>query len=336
MPYKEAIKQKIESNSATPIKKSKYKVTNWSTYNQSLKKRGKLSLYFPKGDLRLQFINDDSYSKGMPGRTALYSGAYIEIIFIHYRLFGWGMRQITGYFEDLWEGKNLDIAVPSFGTLSDLFTSISLETKQFCNNLKRRLDAGEDISLILDATAMRFGRSSHWYETKYNKVCKNRPWSKMHMSMDLEMNVHAIEITDNFVSDIVMQESLIPEDITIDKIIADGGYYSIDGVERLYLNGITPVIPPPCDAVIRGKPDSAWHDKIVSYIKTKGTVYAFHKKYGYGLRALIEAQFSRIKRCIGSSLLTENDTSKKAEGIIIGNIINLWNSFGQCDSVKTR
>jgi hypothetical protein len=59
-------------------------------------------------------------------------------------------------------------------------------------------------------------------------------------------------------------------------------------------------------------------------------MYAFHKKYGYGIRALIEAQFSRIKRCIGSSLLTERDNSKKTEG----NIINLWNSFGRCESVK--
>ena len=40
------------------------------------------------------------------------------------------------------------------------------------------------------------------------------------------------------------------------------------------------------------------------------------------------------QRCIGSSLLTERDNSKKAEGVIIGNIINLWNSFGQCESVK--
>lgn len=108
MPYKEAIKQKAESSSATPIKKSKYKVINCSAYNKSLKKRGKLSLYFPKGDLRSQFINDDSYSKGTPGRTALYYNPYIEVIFIHYRLFGWGIRQITGYFEDLWASKNLD------------------------------------------------------------------------------------------------------------------------------------------------------------------------------------------------------------------------------------
>ena len=37
---------------------------------------------------------------------------------------------------------------------------------------------------------------------------------------------------------------------------------------------------------------------------------------------------------IGSSLLTEKDTSKKTEEIIIGNIVNLWNSFGRCESVK--
>ena len=63
-------------------------------------------------------------------------------------------------------------------------------------------------------------------------------------------------------------------------------------------------------------------------------MYAFHKKYGYGIRALIAAQFSRIKLFIGSSFLTEKDNSKKTEGIIIGNIVNLWNSFGQCEAVK--
>lgn len=52
MPYKEAIKQKVESNSITAIKKLKYKVTNWGSYNKSLQNRGKLSLYFSKGDLR--------------------------------------------------------------------------------------------------------------------------------------------------------------------------------------------------------------------------------------------------------------------------------------------
>jgi hypothetical protein len=47
------------------------------------------------------------------------------------------------------------------------------------------------------------------------------------------------------------------------------------------------------------------HDQTVQYIVDKGSIYAFHKKYGYGLRALVEAQISRIKRCIGAKLLTQ-------------------------------
>lgn len=117
-------------------------------------------------------------------------------------------------------------------------------------------------------------------------------------------------------------------------MIADGGYYSIDGVEALSKNGITPVIPPPSHATVLNKENSTWHDKIVSYIKEKGTVYAFHKKYDYGIRSKVEAQFSRIKRCIGPSLMTQKIESQKVEMVIIANIINLWNSFGMANSVK--
>ncbi|KJW03796.1 transposase domain protein, partial [Rickettsia argasii T170-B] len=74
--------------------------------------------------------------------------------------------------------------------------------------------------------------------------------------------------------------------------------------------------------------------KVVGYISKKGNIYAFYKKYCYGVRARIEAQISRIKRCIGSSLLTKKIALQKCEATVIANIINLWNSFGQCTAVK--
>lgn len=74
---------------------------------------------------------------------------------------------------------------------------------------------------------------------------------------------------------------------------------------------------------------------MVQYIKDKGTIYAFHKKHNYGVRSRIEAQFSRIKRSIGATLKTHTMSSQKREAIIIANLINRWNSFGQCVSVKT-
>ena len=53
-----------------------------------------------------------------------------------------------------------------------------------------------------------------------------------------------------------------------------------------------------------------------------------------GLRSLVAAQISRINRCIGATLLTQKLESQKREGIVVANIINLWNAFGRPISVK--
>lgn len=78
MPYKE----KIKNPSLKPRKKPQYKVTNWTDYNKSLKKRGELSLYFPYGELKPQFINEAPYVCGIPGQQATYKQPYIELIYM--------------------------------------------------------------------------------------------------------------------------------------------------------------------------------------------------------------------------------------------------------------
>lgn len=332
MPFKE----KLKTPSSSPRKKAQYKVINWTQYNQSLQKRGEISLYFPQGDLRTQFINESPYVEGIAGQQATYKPAYIELMFMLYRLFGWGLRQITGYFKDLWRTRGLDILVPSFGHLSDLFCSLPLKVRHFCQTLAKRLGQGERLSLIFDSTGLRFGKASHWYETKYDKPCDQKPWRKMHLSIDPDMNVHEVGITQADHSDHDMMDDLIPPEVAdlVNKIIADGGYYSKDRVEDLYLQGIIPVIPPPPQARVQGKNRTSWHDQIVQYIQDKGTIYAFYEKYGYNIRALVEAQISRMKRCLGSRLLTQRIESQKREGLIIGSLLNKWNSFGKCVSVK--
>jgi len=172
MPYK----VRLKSGNPRKREKAKYGITNWSQYNQSLKNRGKISLYFPKGDIACQFVNELPYEKGISGRLTTYKQPYIEFIYILYRLFGWGLRQITGYIEDLWETQGLKLPVPSFGHLSDLFAMVPIKIKQFCQNIRRRIESGEEIDLIADSTGLRFGKASNWYETKYNKSCNNRPW----------------------------------------------------------------------------------------------------------------------------------------------------------------
>jgi hypothetical protein len=61
MPYKEGMKLRKKIPDRIPRDKPEYKVTNWSFYNKSLKKRGQFSLLFPSGDIKEHFINEESY-----------------------------------------------------------------------------------------------------------------------------------------------------------------------------------------------------------------------------------------------------------------------------------
>jgi hypothetical protein len=331
MPYKERLKQA----EGKPRKRRKpgYRVINARAYNQSLKRRGMISLYFCGGDLKAQFINARTHTAGVSGRVPTYTEAYIQIIFTFYRLFGWGMRQIAGYMEDYWITRGLDIPVPSSGQLCDRFAALEPEVIQRCERLARRLARGESVSLIADSTGLSFGRASQWHEKKHGQKPARTPWRKMHLGIDPDMNIHSIRITTDDVSDIETMDTLLKADAPVDRVIADGAYYSIEGTEALSQAGITPVIPPPSHAVVHGRTDTTWHDQIVGYIKEKG-IYAFHKKHGYGLRSLVEAQISRIKRCIGERLLTQKLASQENEGVVIANLVNLWNSFGRCVCVK--
>jgi hypothetical protein len=101
----------------------------------------------------------------------------------------------------------------------------------------------------------------------------------MHMSIDADMNVHAIRITTTDMSDTEGMDAFLPADLLVDRVIADGAYYSIERTEALSRAVVTPVIPPPVHAIVHGNDQTGWHDQIVKYIDEKG-FYAFHKKYG--------------------------------------------------------
>ncbi|MDX2049873.1 MAG: hypothetical protein SFT93_01640 [Rickettsiaceae bacterium] len=74
-----------------------------------------------------------------------------------------------------------------------------------------------------------------------------------------------------------MLDKVIPQEIEVSKVIADGAYYSIAGTQSLNKKGITPVIPPSSHAVMHGKDSTTWHDKIIQYIKTKEVFTHFIK-----------------------------------------------------------
>ena len=89
-----------------------YKTRNWPAYNEALKRRGSLTIWF---DPEMSW---DAAPTGRRGRQQTYSDAAIQTCLSMKVLFGMALRQTTGFVESLLRLVGLDWAVPDFSTLS--------------------------------------------------------------------------------------------------------------------------------------------------------------------------------------------------------------------------
>ncbi len=89
-----------------------YRTRNWPAYNEALKRRGSLTIWFAPE------ISWDAVSTGRRGRQLTYSDAAVQTRLTMKMLFGMALRQTTGFVESLLRLVGLDWTVPDFSTLS--------------------------------------------------------------------------------------------------------------------------------------------------------------------------------------------------------------------------
>ncbi len=89
-----------------------YRTRNWQAYNEALKRRGSLTIWF---DPEMSW---DAAPTGRRGRQQTYSDAAIQTCLLMKVLFGMALRQTTGFVESLLRLVDLDWMVPDFSTLS--------------------------------------------------------------------------------------------------------------------------------------------------------------------------------------------------------------------------
>ena len=89
-----------------------YKTRNWPAYNEALKLRGSLTIWF---DPEMSW---EAVPTGRRGRQPSYSDAAIQTCLSMKVLFGMALRQTTGFVESLLRRIGLDWTVPDFSTLS--------------------------------------------------------------------------------------------------------------------------------------------------------------------------------------------------------------------------
>jgi len=212
---------------------TKYKTTNWSAYNESLKRRGSLTIWFdPEMTWRAP-------PTGKRGRQPSVSDAAIQTCLTMKVLFGLPLRQTTGFVQSLLKLVGLDWVVPDFSTLCRRQRTLNVA-------IPYRGGAGP-LNLLIDSTGIKAEGEGEWNARKHGGS-KRRLWRKIHIGIDEEtLEVRAVEVTGSNIGDAPILPELLDQiaaDEQIGSVTADGAYDTRKCHEAIAARGAAAVIPP--------------------------------------------------------------------------------------------
>ena len=233
MPYKhnESRRHKIE--------KPRYKVTNWTEYNNRLRQRGDITIWFTKAAI----AEWHPIKTGIRGRPQKYSNLAIETALLIRQVFHLPLRQTEGFMNSLTDIMKVDIIIPDFSSLSGRSIKLPRHT------LAKAMEQGSLV--IVDSTGLKVYGKDEWHQEKHG-VSARRTWRKLHLAVDENHQLLACELTTPEVGDPTAIPDLLAQiDTPFDTFIADGAY---DGgpVSKAVLNqqpNAQVIIPPHKTAV---------------------------------------------------------------------------------------
>ena len=296
---------------------TKYKTTNWSSYNDSLKRRGSLSIWF---DPEMVWVPPPS---GRRGRQQNFSDAAIQACLTLKVLFGLPLRQTTGFMQSLLLLIGLDWVVPDFSTLCRRQRTLKV-------SLPYRGGTGP-LNLLIDSTGIKAEGEGEWNARKHGGS-KRRIWRKIHIGIAEEtLEVRAVEITSSNVGDAPVLPDLlnqIPSDQDIGSVTADGAYDTHKCHETIAARNAHAVIPPRKNAK-PWKPTSAGaiaRNEAVSAQRYLGRTL-WRRWSGYHRRSRVETKMHCLK-LMGQSLMARDFDRQVAEIQIRIAVLNRYTALG--------
>ena len=304
------------------FKKATYKVKNWAEYNDALRKRGDITVWFTEPAIQ-SWIPENT---GKQGRPQKYSNLAIETCLFLRMVCSLPLRQTEGFARSLVRLMGLSLNIPDYSTLSK--RSINLELSELAQTLK----PGSHI--IIDSTGLKVYGKDEWHQDKHG-VNARRTWRKLHIVIDEKHQIIAYDITDNSKGDPTTAVDLLDQiEHSFNVVLGDGAYDSVK-LTNAILNkqpAASIVIPPPSDAVI-SQEGYTQRDHHIRLLEEVGRI-ARQKENDYGLRSHVELCMLRYKKIIGPSMKAREIPQQKTEGGIGVRVLNRMTSLGMPESVK--
>jgi len=316
MPYKHNEKRRLK------IQKSRYKVTNWQDYNDSLRKRGDITVWFTEEAIQ----GWHPEKSGQRGRPLMYADYAIATALLIREVFKLPLRQTEGFMNSIASLMKADIGIPDFSSIAKRSGKLPRLV------LNKALEPGSQV--IIDSTGLKVFGKDEWHQQKHN-VSPKRTWRKLHLAVDEHHQWIAVELTTPEVGDPSAVPDLLEQiDTDFEQVIADGAYDG-DPVTQAVLEKqpeVQVVIPPHKTAILSARGDTQ-RDRHIQMIEAHGRMN-WQKRTGYSKRNYAELAVLRFKGIFGNTLKARALPQQKMEAWIAKEALNRMTQLGMPISVK--
>lgn len=322
--------KKAKSKKAS--RKSKYRIKNWAEYNNALRDRGGLTVWFSHEALA-QWSYQGPQRRGAPFQ---YSDLAIQTMLTLMAVYGLQLRQVEGLMLSVVKLMQLSLAIPDYSTLCRRRKTLSITLPVRRQN--------EPLHLVVDSTGVKVYGEGEW-KVRQHGYSKRRTWRKLHLAVDgTTGEIQAVELTTNNVDDAAEVAPLLKQIQT--PLIAFSGdgsydkhkvYNAITEKARQQESPIRANIPPRHDAKITQHGNSSLpplvRDENLRAIRKLGRK-VWKEQSDYHRRSLAENAIFRYKTIIGPSLNARLFASQAVEAVIGCTILNRMLTLGMPNAYK--
>src|SRR3954451_17784856 len=229
------------------IPRPKRRVTNWAAYNEALRQRGSLTVWFTDDAIAAW----KAMPRTTPGGQPHYSDLAITTGLMLRAVFHLALRQTEGLIGSILQLLGLDLPVPDFSTLSRRAQSLELPAQPRAT--------GGPIHLLVDSSGLKLSGPGEWLVEKHG-TSKRRSWRKLHIGFDaVTGRIVASILTERDVDDASQVEPLLDQIAEPVEIFLGDGGYDRTGVYTA-LDERHPdakvIVPPRADAVLSATADT--------------------------------------------------------------------------------
>jgi hypothetical protein len=313
-------------------KKSSYRLRNWSEYNDALKKRANITLWFSDEAL----AHWQHQGPRQRGAQFYYSDLAIQTGLAVKAIYHLGFRQTEGFLQSVAKLMGVAIDIPDYSTLSRRQKSLAVP---LATSSPR-----EPVHVVVDSTGVKVFGEGEW-KVRQHGVSKRRTWRKLHVAVnEATGEVLAVELTTNSVDDAAEVKPLLAKISTPISAFGGDGSYDKNKVYKTLADRaqqqrtlIQINIPPRKDAKIIQHGNSAQaplaRDENLRAIREHGRRY-WKEQCGYHRRSLVENFMFRYKTIVGPKLKSRTFEAQQIEVQIGCMILNRMTVLGMPDSYK--